>query len=168
MPLNLLKRYNDLLDLASLNVHQRTVSLKRVFDEAFVNRQPIHFNNRIVIPCPKDGAIGMDTLFRHLTTVITDRATNAREFEMNRSKRLHWVRYHIDCKKKNNMILFSVKEPEGFRTYLYDIDEKYVIVFEPKINQNVYFLLTAYYLEGKDAQRDKIAKKYNRKLDVLL
>jgi hypothetical protein len=168
MPLNLLKRYNDLLDLASLNVHQRKVSLKGVFDEAFVNRQPIHFNNRIVIPCPKDGAIGMDTLFRHLTTVITDRATNTREFEMNRSKRLHWVRYHIDCKKKNNMMLFSVKEPEGFRTYLYDIDEKYVIVFEPKINQNVYFLLTAYYLEGKDAQRDKIAKKYKRKLDVLL
>lgn len=168
MPLNLLKRYNDLLDLASLNESQRLDSLKRVFGEAFINRQPIHFNNKIVIPCPKDGVIGMDTLFRHLTTVITDRATNKREFEMSRSKRLHWVRFHIDCKKKDNMMFFSVKEPEGLRTYLYDVDEKYVIVFEPKLDQNVYFLLTAYYLEGKDAQRDKIVKKYKRKLDEVL
>jgi hypothetical protein len=168
MPLNLLKRYNELLDLASLTEQQRLTSLKGVFSEAFINRQPIHFNGKIVIPCPKDGAIGMDTLFRHLTTVITDRATNKREFEMSRSKRLHWVRFHIDCKKKDNMMLFSVKEPEGLRTYLYDIDEKYVIVFEPKLAQNVYFLLTAYYLEGKDAQRDKIVKKYKRKLDEVL
>jgi hypothetical protein len=168
MPLNLIKRYNDLLDLASLNEPQRLASLKGVFGEAFINRQPIQFNNKKVIPCPTDGVIEMDTLFRHLTTVITDRATNKREFEMSRSKRLHWVRYHIDCKKKDNMMLFTVKEPEGLRTYLYDVDEKYVIVFEPKINQNVYFLLTAYYLEGKDAQRDKIAKKYKRRLAELL
>jgi hypothetical protein len=168
MPLNLLKSYNDFLDLVSLNEHQRLDSLKKVFGENFVNRQPVYFNKKKVIPCPTDGVIEMDTLFRHLTTVITDRATNKREFEMNRSKRLHWVRYHIDCKKKDNMMLFTVKEPEGLRTYLYDVNEKYVIVFEPKLDQNIYFLLTAYYLEGKDAQRDKIAKKYKRRLDELI
>jgi hypothetical protein len=168
MPLNLLKKYNDHLDLASLNESQRFTSLKGVFDKDFTNRQPVHFNSKQVIPCPKDGAIEMDTLFRHLTTVITDRATNKREFEMSRSKRLHWVRFHIDGKKKDNMMLFTVKEPDGLRTYLYDDDEKYVIVLEPKLNQNVYFLLTAYYLEGKDAQRDKIKKKYKRRLAEVL
>jgi hypothetical protein len=168
MPLNLLKNYNAHLDLTSLNEYQRLASLKGVFGKDFTNRQPVLFNNRKVIPCPHDGAIGMDTLFRHLTTVITDRATNKREFEMSRSRRLHWVRYHIDCKKKSNMLLFTVKEPDGLRTYWYDDDEKYVIVLEPRVKQNVYFLLTAYYLEGKDAQRDKIKKKYKRRIaDVL-
>lgn len=168
MPLNTLKIYNDHLDLASLNEQKRLASLKGVFDKDFTNKQPVYFNQKQLIPCPNDGKIEMDTLFRHLTTVITDRATNKREFEMSRSKRLHWVRYHIDGKKKNNMLLFTVKEPEGHRTYLYDDDEKYVIVLEPKIKQNVYFLLTAYYLEGKDAQRDKIKKKYKRRIaDVL-
>jgi hypothetical protein len=165
MPLNLLKNYSDHLDLMSLNEAQRLVSLKGVFDKDFTYRQPVRFNDRKVIPCPNDGVIEMDTLFRHLTTVITDRATNKREFEFNRSIRLHWVRYHIDCKKKNNMLLFTVKEPEGLRTYWYDEDEKYVIVLEPRVEQNVYFLLTAYHLEGKDAQRDKIKRKYKRRLD---
>lgn len=168
MPLNLLKTYNELLDLASLSEPQRIASLKGVFNQTIINRQPIVFNKKIVIPCPNDGVIEMETLFRHLTTVITDRATNKREFDMSRSKRLHWVRYHIDCEKENNMMLFTVKEPEGYRTYWYDVDEKYVVVFEPNVKQNVYYLLTAYYLEGKDAQRDKIRKKYKRKLDELL
>ena len=164
MPLNTLKTYNAHLDLAALNTQERGASLKGVFDKDFTNKQPVSFNGKRLIPCPEDGKIEMDTLFRHLTTVITDRATNKREFEMSRSKRLHWVRYHIDGKKKDNMLLFTVKEPEGFRTYLYDEDEKYVLVFEPKIKQNVYFLLTAYYLEGRDAQRDKIKKKYKRRI----
>lgn len=66
------------------------------------------------------------------------------------------------------MLIFSVKEPEGFRTYIYDKDEKYVIILEPLRNKNEYYLLTAYYLSGKDSKRDKIVKKYNRRLDEIL
>lgn len=149
MPLNLLKSYNQHLDIQGLSEPQRLTSLKGVFDSDFTNKQPIFFNGRKVIPCPHDGAIGMSTLFRHLTTVKIDYKTNQREFEMERSKRLHWVRYHIDGKKANNMLLFTVKEPEGLRTYLYDEDEKYVVVLEPRVSSNVIFFFQLTIFKGK-------------------
>ena len=66
------------------------------------------------------------------------------------------------------MLVFSVAEPNATRTYIYDSDEKYVIVLEPMRNKDEYYLLTAYHIEGKDAARNKILKKYNRRLpDVL-
>ena len=82
--------------------------------------------------------------------------------------RLHWVRFHLDERKRDNMLLFSVKEPEGNKTYYYDKDEKYVIVLEPMRNGEAYYLLTAYYIKGKDAQRDKMMKKYKRRLKEIL
>ena len=51
------------------------------------------------------------------------------------------------------MLCFSVKEPEGIRTYIYDKNEKYVIVLEPKHKNTIYYLLTAYHLRGKDAKK---------------
>lgn len=168
MPLNLLKNYNQFLDILGLPEHQRNASLKGVFDKYFTDNQPINFNGRQVVPCPKDGVIEMVTLFRHLTTIKVDPLTGKREYEKERSKRLHWVRHHLDSKKKNNMLLFSVKEPDGLRTYLYDEDEKYVVVLEPRKHKNEYFLLSAHYIQGKDAKRDKIKRKYARKLESVL
>ena len=63
----------------------------------------------------------------------------------------------------HNMLYFSVAESRVNRTYIYDIDEKYVIVLEPRRNGTAYYLLTAYHLEGKDAARNKIMNKYNRR-----
>jgi hypothetical protein len=75
----------------------------------------------------------------------------------------------LDYGKKENMLLFSVQEPEGMRTYFYDKDEKYVVVLEPLRSGQEYYLLTAYYLTGKDAKRDKIMSKYNkRRLNEIL
>lgn len=77
--------------------------------------------------------------------------------------RLYWVRNHLDVRKKENMLHFTVKEPEGFRTYIYDRDEEYVVVLEPLRNGISYYLLSAHKLEGKDAQRNKIERKYKRR-----
>lgn len=167
MPFNLLKTYNQLLELAGFNEHQRRQSLLRIFERDFTNNPNLRFRNIQIIPTPQDGAIEMDTLFTHLTTVMVDKATRTREFDIQRSLRLHWVRFHIDCRKQEDMLHFSVKEPEGIRTYIYDIPEKYVVVLEPKPALNVYFLLTAYHLQGKDSQRDKILKKYKRRLNEI-
>jgi hypothetical protein len=167
MPFNLLKTYNQLLELAGFNEHQRRQSLMGIFDRDFTNNPNLRFRNIQITPTPQDGAIEMATLFTHLTTVIVDKATRAREFDIHRSLRLHWVRFHIDCRKQEGMLHFSVKEPEGIRTYIYDISEKYVVVLEPKPAQNVYFLLTAYHLQGKDSQRDKILRKYKRRLNEI-
>lgn len=168
MPLNLLLRYNSLLDISGMSVAQRDVSLRGVFDRDITNNQNFTFKNKQVTPTPADGAIEMDILFRHLTTVIVDDGTRRRDFDIHRSQRLHWVRYHIEQRNPAKILIFTVKEPEGNRTYIYDQDEKYVIVLEPKYGNTIYFLLTAYHLRGRDEKRDKILKKYKRRLDVIL
>lgn len=67
------------------------------------------------------------------------------------------------------MYVFSVDESAcGVRTYIYDKDENYVIVLEPLRNSNEYYLLTAYHLRGKDKSRDKIMKKYKRRLPYVV
>lgn len=61
-----------------------------------------------------------------------------------------------------------MKEPEGFRKYVYDRNEEYVIVLEPLRKGNAYYLLSAHKLEGKDTQRKKIERKYKRRWHELL
>lgn len=168
MPLNLLKIYNQHLDIGALQEHQRRQSLMGVFNRDFTNNINLKFRKKQISPTPADGKIEMDTLFTHLTTVIVDPATRKREFELERSIRLHWVKYHIDGSKIDNMLIFSVNEPEGIRTYIYDKDEKYVVVLEPLRDGKGYYLLTAFHVRGKDAQRDKFIKKYKRKLDDIV
>ena len=98
-----------------------------------------------------------------------DKEINHREFDMSRSRRLHWIRHHVEQLLPDNRLCFSVAEPRNVRTYIYDVDEKYVIVLEPLRNGTAYYLLTAYHLEGKDAARNKIMNKYRfRRLPNLL
>lgn len=168
MPFNQLKKYNDLLDITGMSPHNRNTSLRGVFDRDITNNTNFKFRSKQITPTPKDGQITMDTLFAHLTKVMVDKKTRAREYDVHRSQRLHWVKYHIEEKKKENMLVYSVKEPDGNRTYVYDKDEKYVIVLEPLRNKDEYYLLSAYYVRGKDAKRNKFEKKYKRRLMELL
>lgn len=165
MPFNLIKTYNQSLDLVGFSEHQRRQSLIGVFDRDFTNNPTLSFRDKQITPTPINGAIEMATLFSHLTTVMVDKVTRQREFDIHRSLRLHWVRFHIDCRKQEDVLHFSVKEPDGIRTYIYDVPEKYVVVLEPRPAHNVYFLLSAYHLRGKDSQRDKILRKYKRRLN---
>jgi hypothetical protein len=110
----------------------------------------------------------MQILFDHLTTVIENKATRHRAFEPDRSKRLHWIKFHINESKSSDMLHFSVDEPGGIRTYIYDQTERYVIVLQPLRNVNEYYLFTAYPLIGKDAKRNKIMQKYKRRTKQLL
>jgi hypothetical protein len=79
-----------------------------------------------------------------------------------------------DLKKKHHFYAeikwTSVEEPCGIRTYIYDCNEKYVIVLEPMrdVRKQEYALLTAYHEDGKDKERSKIMKKYKRKLPEVL
>ncbi len=165
MPTNLLKIYNQLLELNSLSESQRTASLRGVFNRDIANNPSFCFRTKKLNPTPADGQDTMDRLFRHLTTVITDKATNKREYDPSRSMRLHWIKFHIDENKIDNMSVFSVEEPEGIRTYIWDKDEDYVIVLEPLRNKNEYYLLTAYHIEGRDKARNKMNKKWKRRMD---
>ena len=168
MPLNLIKKYPQLLELSAFNPHDREKSLYGVFNRDIVNNDSFKFRNKQINPTPLDGEIKMSILFTHLTTVMVDNKTNNREFEMHRSVRLHWVKYHIDEIKDDKLLTFSIKEPNGFRTYIYDITEKYVVILEPLRNKSEYYLLSAFHVRGKDAARNKFRKKYNRKLNEVL
>jgi hypothetical protein len=161
---NLPKKYNELLDIVALNESQRKKSLKGIFNRDITNNSNLAFRTKQINPTPVDGQDSMERLFTHLTTVITDKTINKREFDMARSVRLHWLRFHINENKKENMLVFSVAEPNGTRTYIYDKDEFYVIVLEPMRKKEEYYLLTAYYLDGRDKARNKIMKKYERRL----
>lgn len=167
MPLNLLKTYNALLELGMFSEHQRIQSLQRIFERDFITNPNLRFKAKSIQPTPKNGEIPMTTLFKHLTTVIIDKNTRERVFEMERSMRLHWIRFHMEERKVNDVLQFSVLEPEGIRTYIYDVSEMYVIVLEPLKKINEYYLLTAYHLKGKDAKRNKILQKYKRRLNEL-
>lgn len=163
MALNLLKKYNELLDISALNETERKTSLWQIFARDFIQKGDIYFNNKRITPTPLDGKITMDTLFSHLTTKMTDKISRTREFDRHRAERLHWIIFHLEKKKEENLLIFSVEEPEGIRTYIYDSKESYVIVLEPIKEKNEYYLLTAYKLTGKDYQRDKIMAKYNKR-----
>lgn len=164
MPTNLIKTYNQLLELNSLDEHQRMFSLKGIFNRDFVNNADFSFRRKKLNPTPAEGENTMERFFRHLTTVITDKETRKREYDPSRSVRLHWVRFHLEERKKDNVSVFTVEEPEGKRTYIWDKDEDYIIVLEPLRNKDEYYLLTAYHMEGKDKARNKMGKKWRRRI----
>ena len=164
---NLLKKYNNLLDIIGMDERQRKKSLRAVFDRDVTTNPNFKFQTKRINPTPADGVDYMDRLFIHLTTKIVG-TERSRDYDYPRSARLHWLCYHIEEQKADNMLVFSVDEPEGIRTYIYDEDEEYVIVLEPLRNKNEYYLLTAYHIEGKDKARNKMKKKYKRKIEEVV
>ncbi len=84
--------------------------------------------------------------------------------------RLHWIKHHIEETKKDKIEVFSslerdVKARKNVTiTYIYDLDQKYVIVLEPQRSGLDYYLKTAYYL-NKDYGVDQMNKKLQKKLN---
>ena len=164
MPFNLTKKYNELLDIIGMPEQHRQRSLKGIFDRDILNNPMFTFMGKPIMPTPKEnGMVAMENLFNHLTRKEVNAEDHHREFDRGRSERLHWIKYHIGQNKPDNMLYFSVAEPRAARTYIYDVDEKYVIVLEPLRNGTAYYLLTAYHLEGRDSARNKILNKYRRR-----
>ncbi|MEZ4945554.1 MAG: hypothetical protein R2804_08510 [Cyclobacteriaceae bacterium] len=172
MPLNLIKTYPQLLEIIHLNEHQRNQSLQGVFNRDMVNNNNFKFRTKQIRPTKQEGESPMQTLFRHLTTREDKdekgKKTGTRSFEMARSVRLHWIKHHIDELKKNNMEVFSYEDridrKDVIRTYIYDIDQEYVIILEPQRSGTDYYLLTAYHLNepgGKKQIVNKLKKKLN-------
>ena len=165
MPLNLTKEYNILLEIDHMVPRDRIRSLKGVFNRDFVTRQN-HFKGKLIEPTPQNGQDSMEVLFGHLTTEIVDKKSRSRDFDTHRSKRLHWVRYHLNERNPYKIEVFSCQDKHGLRTYIYDEDEQYVIILEPLKDIPAYYLLTAYHLRGKSKYR--IKNKMERKLDEIL
>ncbi|MFA5849798.1 MAG: hypothetical protein WC833_07935 [Bacteroidales bacterium] len=161
MPFNLLKKYNSLLELDSMSEAIRTASLKGIFERDIVRNDNFTFQSRKINPTPKDGVVSIETLFTHLTTTTFNKEEKNREYDRHRSVRLHWIRYHLEEQKKDDVYIFSAEDKDCIRTYIYDVKEFYVIVLEPLRNTNEYYLLSAYHLRGKD--KFKIENKYKKR-----
>ncbi|GBL34696.1 hypothetical protein EMGBS15_02910 [Filimonas sp.] len=177
MPLNLLKTYPQLLELGHLNEHQRTESLLRVFKRDIEENPGLNFRTKTIRPI-KGEEPAMVILFRHLTTEEIEvedengKKYPKRIFETDRSQRLHWVKHHLEERKKENIEIFSVEERDQkkrkdiIRTYIYDIEQKYIIVLDPQRTQKDYYLVTAYYL-NKEYGEKKIKKLIKKRLPEL-
>lgn len=177
MPLNLIKTYPQLLELAYLNDSQRNQSLQGVFKRDIEENKGLNFRNKIIRPI-KGEEPDMVILFKHLTTEqieVVDEHGNKfskRIFEMDRSQRLHWIRFHLEEKKKNNVEIFSVEERDQkkrkdiIRTYIYDLEQKYIIVLDPQRTKQDYYLITAYFL-NKEYGEKKIMKLMKKRLTAL-
>ena len=167
MPLNLIKKYPDLLELDRFNKRNREASLKRIFKRDFedvVNS----FRDKIIRPIPSQSQQDkMEILYKHLTTKkIYGRNDNKRAYDRDRAIRLHWVRPHVLQNIPDELTIFSVQEKVqgsyAVRTYIYNRSEQYVIILEPFRNTDDYYLITAYYLETRNKR--KIENKLKRKL----
>lgn len=157
---NKLKKYNGLLELDGLNVGDRNKSLSGIFQRDFIDSTPC-FRTKTVRPTPKEGKDTMDVLLHHLTTCTTNRDKSSREYDRDRAIRVHWVRHHICENSPDKLDVFSIREKTGVRTYLWDKNERYVVILEPKDN-DTYYLLTAYYVSR--ANWYKIENKSRRRL----
>jgi len=132
MPFNLLKIYPQLLEFGHFNEYQRTQSLQGIFKRDIEENPGLNFRSKTIRPI-KGEEPAMILLFRHLTTEeieVTDangKSYPKRIFEMDRSLRLNWVRFHLEEKKKENVEVFSVEERDQkkrkdiIRTYIYDV-----------------------------------------------
>ncbi len=177
MPFNVLKTYPQLLEFGHLNEHQRNQSLQGIFKRDIEENPDLNFRAKTIRPI-KGEEPAMVILFRHLTTEKIEVADEngkkypKRIFEMDRSQRLHWVKYHLEERKKENIEIFSVEERDQkkrkdiIRTYIYDIEQKYIIVLDPQRTQRDYYLVTAYFL-NKEYGEKKIKKLMKRRLPVL-
>lgn len=175
MDFNILKAYPDLLDLAYLSVGQRSISLKGIFSRDIEECTNFNFRTKSIRPIKKEGHIPLEILLRHLTTKEDKdekgKKTGSRSFEMARSQRMHWLKYHIDEKKYGNMDIFSYNDridgKSVIRTYIYDIEQEYVIILEPQRSGTDYYLLTAYHL-NEPGGKNQIENKRKKRLPTVL
>jgi hypothetical protein len=176
MPFNKMKKYPELLELSQFNERDRKKSLMGIFKRDIEDNKKFVFKNKRVHPTKKEGESSMQILFHHLTTRNDEdengRKLKSRSFEMNRSRRLHWIRHLLEELKKENVQIFSYvdrdqrKRKDVIRTYIFDKDENYVIILEPQRSKMDYYLLTAYHINEKKGQK-QMKQKYKNKLDKL-
>lgn len=175
MPLNKLKKYPELLEILHLSPADRSLSLRGIFNRDIEDNPDFSFRKKQIYPVKSDGKPDMDRQFMHLTCMEiteedeTGRKYSKRIFDKDRSMRLHWIRHHIEERLPGKIEIFSVEERDirkrqnVIKTYIYDKDEKYIIVLEPQRSGTTYYLLSAYHLNREYGIRE-IKKKLKKKL----
>lgn len=175
MAINLTKTYAALLEIDHFSESERKASLMRIFQRDIEDCAKLTFNNKQIRPV-KGEIFDLDQVYKHLTTETiykegpNKKKVKTRQYEPDRSKRLHWVKYHIDLTKADRVIIFSaeerVDEKNVIRTYIYDTEQEYVVVLQPQNSGKDYYLITAYHLNRKEGLK-AMNKRLKRKLPDL-
>lgn len=179
MPLNLLKKYPELLELTG-SLRDMNASLKRIYVRDIEDNPDFKFRGIPIHPIKaEEGQLEMDMTFSHLTTREFEQVDDSgnklpprREFDIHRSVRLHWINHHVHELTPENISVFTIiewdqkKREDVKHTYIYDRGQKYVIVFDRR-EQKHFRLLTAYYLNEPYAEK-MMAKKMKKKLPEVL
>jgi cytochrome oxidase Cu insertion factor (SCO1/SenC/PrrC family) len=167
MPHNLLKIFNHLLEIGHLTEHQRIESLRRVFERDFDDT--LNFRTKLIRPIKKDGQHTVDAAFRHLITRddYDEKGKKlGRSFEMARSVRLHWIKHHLLESTPAAIEIFSFQDRvdgrDRVRTYIYDHENRYVIILEPQKSRLDYYIITAYHLNEPGGEKQIKNKLKNR------
>jgi hypothetical protein len=174
MPLNLIKVYAELLDIAFLSEQERAASLQRILVRDIEDNPSLNFRKKIIRPI-KGEEPDLQITLRHLTTADTEidqkgTVHKKRFFEMDRSQRVHWIRHHLEERSVESVRVFSVEERDQrkrkyrIRTYLYDTDQNYIIVLDPQRSERDYYLITAYFINKKYGAK-KMGKLWNKRLE---
>ena len=174
---NLSKKYPELLDLAHYpNENQRMDVLKAIYERDIEDNPSFKFREKRIYPIKDDGAVEMARELMHLTCKeVEEDEVKHRVFDIHRSRRLHWIKPHMDETTGEAAIeVFSVKKKKKknrkdiTRTYIYNKPQKYVVVLEPQVRSgNAYYLLTAYYLD-EDYGEKQMKKKMKKRLQEVL
>lgn len=174
MPLNLLKKYPELLVLSG-SLASMKESLHKIYLRDIEENEDFKFRGIQIHPLKsEEGQLEMNRTFTHITTresIQYDEdgkmlPLKKREFDMARAIRLHWINYHVHELSPQNIEVFTIVERDQKNrvdvkhTYIYDKVEKYVIVFDRRSDKDFY-LLTAYYLNEPYAE--KMMKKKMKK-----
>lgn len=178
MPFNLLKKYPELLEILHLGDKERKDSLYRVYCRDIEDNETFMFRTKRIYPIKSDGEIDMQREFMHLITTDDKEeegaATKKRVFEPDRSRRLHWIRHHIEEKTSHVLEIFSCEERDIkhrkniYRTYVYDKIEKYVIVLEPQRSPHGVLLADGLLSEhaGRRKENKENAKKETERSSI--
>lgn len=179
MAINQSKNYPQLLEILHLSKYWRKISLRKIFDRDITFNDAFLFQTKQIRPIKADGEIDLSNVFNHLITeddfVESENGSTykRRIFEKDRSERLHWIKPHVDETIKDTVHVFSVIERDKrkrkniTRTYIYNVDQKYVVVLEPQNSEIDYFLLSAYHLNKKYAIK-QMKKKMKKCLPQVL
>jgi hypothetical protein len=107
---------------------------------------------------------GFEESFWHLIT-RTDHASGDRQFDPRRAERLSWCGALLRNSNSPDVRRWRFRdERDSIRLYLWYEDGDYVVILEEKAMRRggVYFLATAYYVDG-DSQRRSLNRKYEKR-----
>ena len=180
MPLNLLKKYPELLILSG-SVDAMKASLHKIYLRDIEDNNDFKFRGIQIHPLKsKEGQLEMNRTFDHITTREFPQydekgkllPLSKREFDMPRAVRLHWINHHVHEYTPKNIEVFTIVERDQKKradvkhTYIYDKVERFVIVFDRREEKDFY-LLTAYYLNEPYAEKMMRKKMKKKEANVL-